>query len=231
MHFIEIRLGSLPTDAAIVEHLQTLLDADELRRAASFKNPVSKQRYIAVRGLLRRTLAEYLDRDAASLGFTTHAHGKPVLIGTPLHFNLSHSADKLAIAVSTVGEVGVDIEQIRPRPGLEEIARRCFSSQEFSVWQATPEPERQTLFYRLWTKKEAFVKAVGRGLALGLELCELDMTTGQSFLHIPAEYGEAADWQVQELVLEQDGFAGFCGAVVAVAGIGVGNPKIIAHIL
>jgi 4'-phosphopantetheinyl transferase len=220
MHFIEIHVGSLPVETAVLNHLHSLLDAGERQRAAAFKNVQAGQRYIAVRGLLRTTLVDYVDGDAASLRFTTNAHGKPELLGEALAFNLSHSADRLAIAVTSLAHIGVDIERVKPRPALAEVAARCFAAPELAAWQAVAAQQQLREFYRLWTKKEAFVKAVGRGLALGLEQCELDMATGQSFLHIPAEYGLAADWRVCELAL--DGFEAFCGAVVVAGGVGVG---------
>ncbi|MDD4914728.1 MAG: 4'-phosphopantetheinyl transferase superfamily protein [Methylococcales bacterium] len=217
MHFVDIRLSKLPADEKTIQQLAAFLDSEERLRAQDFKTLLLRDRYIAVRGMLRNTLGHYLAADPAGLRFNRNPHGKPELIGQPLHFNLSHSGDWLAIAVSDLARIGVDIERVRPRPGLEAIAERCFSRQEFAIWQSLPEPRRQQLFYQLWTKKEAFVKAVGRGLALGMEQCELDMPTGLEFASVPAECGAADDWQVRELSPDQALFPDLCGALVAPA--------------
>lgn len=214
MHFVDIHLGKLPTDEAKLQQFGSWLDTGELSRAAAFKNPLLRRRFIAVRGALRSTLADYLQADPASLRFTGNAHGKPALLDQPLFFNISHTGDHLAIAVADQPRIGVDIEQIRARSGLADIAQRCFSTQEFSHWQSLPENLRLTLFYRLWTKKEAFVKAVGRGLALGLEHCALEMPDAQSFASLPAAYGTATDWQVHELAVDENQHPKLCGALV-----------------
>lgn len=230
MHFVDIRLGRLPADEQTLQQLAACLDSEERLRAQAFATPLLRDRFLAVRGLLRHTLGHYLATDPAGLRFSRNPHGKPALLGEALHFNLSHSGDWLAIAVSDLESIGVDIERLRPRPGLAAIAARCFSRQEFAVWQSRPEPLRQQLFYRMWTKKEAFVKAVGRGLSLGLAQCELDMASGRVFTGVPPECGAAADWQIHELQAEQMPDAELCGALVTpaaalrlrIAGWGVG---------
>jgi 4'-phosphopantetheinyl transferase len=214
VHFVDIHLGKLPADEAKLHQFCNWLDAGERSRAAAFKNPLLHCRFVAVRGLLRCTLADYLQTDPASLRFTGNAHGKPALLDQPLFFNLSHTGDYLLIAVSDQPQIGVDIEQIRSRPGLADIAQRCFSTQELNHWQSLPENQRLALFYRLWTKKEAFVKAVGRGLALGLEHCALAIPDAHSFASLPAEYGTAADWQVHELAVDENQHPNLCGALV-----------------
>lgn len=169
-----------------------------------------RDRYIATRGLLRQTLAVYLPTDPASLSFAIGPYGKPELVGGGLHFNLSHSADTLLIAVANFADIGIDIEQIKSRSSLLELARRCFSGYELKAWQALPDDQQLESFYRVWTKKEAFVKAVGRGIALGVEQCEVDLQQGGKLLAVPAEYGVAGDWAINELPVDE----GACAALV-----------------
>ncbi len=93
---------------------------------------------------------------------------------------------------------------------MDGMARRCFAERELKIWQPLPEPQRQETFYRLWTKKEAFVKAIGRGIALGLHRCELEPQKDGQLIAIPEEYGVANDWKITEIPVIAD----FCAALV-----------------
>ena len=201
-NFVDVWQGRLPSDPETTACLLTMLSEPERQKAESFRIPVMRDRYIAVRALLRQTLAGYLQIPANSLVFKTGAHGKPYLACGSLHFNLSHTADRLMIAVADFADIGIDIEIIKPRSSLDSLAARCFSSRELHAWQQFQPEQRPAAFYRLWTKKEAFVKAVGRGIALGLEQCEVDLQPGGQLQAIPAECGVAADWLVTELSID-----------------------------
>ena len=213
MCFIDIRNGCLNADALLLQSFAEILDDQEREAAQLFRQPQARDRYIQVRAMLRITLAEYLSVKPTELQFTRTAYGKPYLKSHDLFFNLSHSADRLVIAVADHDCIGIDIEAVQPRHSLAELARRCFSETEFSVWRQFPAAIQQQSFYQLWTKKEAFVKAVGRGIALGLPQCELEMPEGRRFISVPPAYGPASTWQV----IEFSPAAGFCGAVVTSA--------------
>lgn len=209
-YFVDVWHGHLTPAPAAIQRLAGLLNEQERQKAGSFRLPAMRDRFIAARGLLRQTLAGYLRADPAGLQFDIGEYGKPGLACGSLHFNISHSADWLLIAVADFADIGVDIEEIKPRGSLDNLAERCFSEREFQGWRQLP-PERQLeTFYRLWTKKEAFVKAVGRGIALGIEQCEIELGKGGGLLAIPAEYGPAAGWKVSELPVD----AGTCAALV-----------------
>ena len=203
-NFVDVWYGQL-TDKP--SSLHPILSEEERQKAESFKLPVMRQRYIAVRTELRKTLATYLDVEPAQLSFQIGAHGKPHLADDSLHFNISHTADHLIIAVSNIANIGVDIEIIKPRTGIDNLAARCFSSAELCTWHELPTKRKLEAFYRVWTKKEAFVKAVGRGIALGLEYCEMDIHTGGQLQRIPSEFGQAADWRLIELPLGNEQMA------------------------
>lgn len=205
-YFVDIWRGRTDKREDSAELWQLLSDA-ERDKAEKLINAEVRARYISTRGLLRKVLAEYLARDPVCLQFGVGAHGKPFLPGQAIYFNLSHSQDSLLLAVSDLENVGVDVEAVKPRKGMLEIARRCFSDKEFAAWLKLSPPEQRVVFFRLWTVKEAFVKAVGRGLSAGLERCEVDMKGYGRFLAVPEEYGNADDWKVVELVCD-DGFSG-----------------------
>jgi 4'-phosphopantetheinyl transferase len=209
-YFVDVWHGRQALEAEDLERLTGMLNDSERQKAQAFKLPLMRDRYIAVRVLLRRTLACYLRTDPADLEFEIGEHGKPRLACGSLHFNLSHSGDSLIIAVADFPNIGVDIETIKPRTSLESIASRCFSDREFERWQPLPAAEQTETFYRLWTKKEPFVKAVGRGIALGLEQCEVEPEQGGNLLAVPAEFGPATAWKTTELAVD----AKTCAALV-----------------
>lgn len=197
--FVDVWQGDLQPAAETSVNLLDILSQAERQKAETFRIPVMRERYIGVRALLRQTLAGYLQTQPNNLAFKTSAHGKPYLACGSLHFNISHTADRLMIAVADFADIGIDIEAIKPRSSLDSLAARCFSSRELHDWQQLPLEHRSAAFYTLWTKKEAFVKAVGRGIALGLEQCEVQLQAGGQLNAIPTEFGVASDWRVTEL--------------------------------
>jgi 4'-phosphopantetheinyl transferase len=199
--FVDIWQGNLAEHAGRLHALMALLSDTELAKAQTLQTEQAKMHYIVSRGLLRTTLAGYLHCGPRELEFSIGEHGKPTLLGHDLAFNLSHSQDSLLLAVSNLQTVGVDVETIKPRKSLQGIAQRCFSAGEFKHWQQLPSAEQTGQFFRLWTIKEAFVKAVGRGIALGLDHCEVDIGSHRGFSAVPDEYGPAATWLVTELNL------------------------------
>lgn len=150
-------LDSIPLAA-----LADLLDDEERARAARFRFDQHRARFIVSHGVLRKILGRYLKADPAALRFRSSPRGKPYLDpACDLQFNLSHSSGLGIYAVTFGRRVGVDIERIEARPDLLEVARRFFTPEEFALL----EPNRSLeLFYRIWTRKEAWLKATGEGL-------------------------------------------------------------------
>lgn len=210
-HFVDVWSGRLTLETERLKSLADVMSDGERQKALAFRLPSMRERYVAARVLLRQTLAGYLQEDPASLQFETGEYGKPCLVCGSLYFNISHTGDFLLIAVADFPDIGIDIETIKPRGSIASLARRCFSDREFDRWLQLPAAAQLEVFYRLWTKKEAFVKAVGRGIALGLEHCEVELEAGGQLLAIPAEYGPADAWKATELTVDTV----TCAALVA----------------
>lgn len=201
--------GLLNKDTDIQAHWQ-LLDDDERGRALRFKTQQLQHRYIRAHGLLRRVLAQYSKRPPEMLRFKISEHGKPYLEDADgLCFNLSHTDDNLAIAVGAQCQLGVDIEQCKPRGSLASLVEKCFAPEEAQDWHQEAEEDKTRAFYRYWTRKEAFVKATGLGIAVGLNRCVLDPAKPGRFLSVPEECGPASSWQVFDIDLG----TGVCCAV------------------
>ncbi len=152
----------LPDCRAELESCRGLLTGEELERAAKFFKSEDAERFILCRGLLRRILGNLLDVDPATLSFERNGHGKPFLPDTDLEFNVSHSRDRLLIAVTSGRAIGVDIEFRRSGINMDAIADRWFAPAEREFFQALEKPEIG--FFDIWAKKEAYVKALGMGI-------------------------------------------------------------------
>ena len=158
-----------------------LLTAEEQSRAERFKIEQVRQQFVASRVQLRIVLANYLGLKPVEVPILYEASGKPVLhesCGRGLHFNVSHS-DRLAIyAVTRAGQVGVDVELQRDLPNAEMLVERFFSLRDRQIFQSLPEGERRAAFFRAWTRKEAVLKAVGKGVQ-SLDYCEVTFAPGE----------------------------------------------------
>lgn len=156
----------------------------------------------AAQAFLLRLLAQYLGHEVGGGDLTTGAHGKPLLTTGRLSFNLSHSGGAAAVALARGVEVGVDLESpARPR-SVARLARRYFCVSEAQALAALAPDEREAAFLRLWTAKESVLKALGRGLAFGLDRLEFDLTSAVPVLRrIAAEGGDVTLWHVATLPL------------------------------
>jgi len=181
------------------------LGPEDRTRAAAFTREPARRRFVIAHGLLRLLLGRYLGVSPHSLGFESGTHGKPRLAGTEpdrgLVFNVSHSGDCIAIALAHDARLGVDIEGCRPIKELGALAARCLGPSELTHWRGLPETQQLGTFFRLWTLKEAFCKAVGRGIGLGLRECVFDCAEIPArLLSWPSAAGEAnsGDWLFAE---------------------------------
>lgn len=191
-----------------VSHLQALKDtlaADECARAERFYFQEHRERFIAGRGLLRNILSRYLDREPGQLRFCYNSYGKPALIEETgvegLRFNLSHSHDMALYAVTRGREIGVDIERFRPDVEAEKLAERFFSPREATVLRTLPERLRTEGFFNCWTRKEAYIKAEGEGMAIPLSSFDVSLTPGEpaALLRSQKDPQEASRWSMQAL--------------------------------
>jgi 4'-phosphopantetheinyl transferase len=149
-----------------------LLSVEERERAKRFRFEDLQNRYIAAHGILRDILGRYLPDSKGALCFLTEDHGKPFLVvdgaASRLQFNLSHANRMAVYALAQARTIGVDIEAIHPIPELHSIAAAHFTSQERGLIESAPPAEKDLAFLTCWTRKEAYIKAVGRGLSIPL---------------------------------------------------------------
>jgi len=182
------------------------LSADEQAWAARFRFAQDRERFIAARGLLREILALYLDAAAQRLRFRYGAHGKPFLSAAEhndLRFNVSHSLDTMLVALAHAREVGVDIEHAPPDLAVEDIAETVLSAPEKRALSRLDGKAKRMAFLRFWTRKEAYIKADGRGVSLPLERIDVSVPTTRVAVLDGAtgEWRVRTDWTLQTLVI------------------------------
>jgi 4'-phosphopantetheinyl transferase len=160
-------------DETQIDALAKLLSRAEIERRDRLLRPHDRRDYTAAHGLLRVTLAAILDKAPEELTFASAKNGKPFLVPAngeaPPSFSLAHSRGLVACAIVPEGSVGIDVEPVDDSVDTAGIATRYFSADESAALQRYPAHERASRFCELWTLKEAFLKAVGTGLASRLD--------------------------------------------------------------
>jgi 4'-phosphopantetheinyl transferase len=199
---------TLLDDVQLAARLASLLAPEERARHERMAYESGRRQQLLARGMQRELLSRYEPSIApADWRFERGAGGRPRLApafaATGLNFNVAHTSGLVVIAVGRVSQIGVDVEASDKRVSLT-VARRYFSAREAAALDALPPEARPRRFLRLWTLKEAYLKAVGEGLAGGLERMTFTLgePAGITFEHV--DDPDAARWVFREF--EQDGF-------------------------
>lgn len=168
------------------------LAPDELARAERFHFERHKRRFLAARCGLRQALADATGRAPAALCFVPGPFGKPRLADAPdCNFNLSHSDDTALLAIGCSGELGVDVEVLRGIADAQALARMNYAADECAALAALPPAERDAGFLRLWTRKEACLKAIGTGLSVHPACFRAGVADGECSVRIVWPQGDA----------------------------------------
>jgi 4'-phosphopantetheinyl transferase len=202
VHVYRVRLTVTPERA---DRLRLSLSPTERERADRFRFQRDRSAWTVSRAALRWVLAQYTGVLSRDLSFREGQYGKPFLDpgcdGAWLQFSLSHS-DELALIALTAGhEVGVDVERIRPDVNVVALAHSVFSEREIARLITLLPDQQAEVFFNGWTRKEAFVKAVGEGLSFGLDRVEVSLAPGEptALLMVDREGYQAADWSMMAL--------------------------------
>lgn len=218
---VHVWRASLDLEEPSIQSLLRTLCVEEQQRAERFHFQKDCDRFIVARGLLRTLLSRYLDKKPSSLQFVYNQYGKPALSEAygrnPLCFNLSHSHGLALYAVTQNRNLGVDLEYIRTDFPWEEIAERFFSPKENAVLRTLPLDMKHEAFFTCWTRKEAYIKATGKGLSLPLDQFDVSLIPREPamLISIAGNQQAACHWSLQELITDP-------GYVAALAVEGTG---------
>jgi 4'-phosphopantetheinyl transferase len=217
---VHVWRAALDVEPAIVSRMYELLSADERARAERFCFQIDRRHFIVARARLRMILSRYTNIAPAEVRFSYSEHAKPMLANgseqdRKIKFNLAHSTGLALFAFTRAGEIGVDLELIRPEIAGDEIARRFFSAAEVACLERIPAPARQEAFFNCWTRKEAFVKAKEIGLFLALDQFDvnLDPREPAALLRTGWDADEASRWSLKAI----DVAPGYAGTVAVEA--------------
>jgi 4'-phosphopantetheinyl transferase len=196
---VDVWLESLIASDHLVDVFYELLSDPEKQRCQLITHARSRRQYVVARGQLRVLLGHYLQLAPELVRIDLGAQGKPQVEG--LEFNLSHSGDLVAYAFSSV-PLGIDVEQRRDLDGAA-LVKRFFTPLEWQEWQELPAADQERVFFQVWTIKEAYLKAIGTGLARSLSTIPVQLSPPWQLRQT------AADWQIEVLELP----TGYLGAV------------------
>ena len=194
---IHIYHTSLEISAEQLTDFAKILSGDEIERADKFKFEKHKRRYIAARSFLRNILSQYIHIPADKIIFAYTDKGKPYIPNSKIKFNLAHSHERAVYAVTLNDEIGIDIEHRRKIEDAMEIAKRFFSKDEIEALTKLEEQHISDAFLNCWTRKEAFIKAVGEGLSYPLADFSVSIDNDWAeILRIKKAPEEISEWQL-----------------------------------
>jgi 4'-phosphopantetheinyl transferase len=196
--------------------MEACLSADELQRARQCVFADDRAAYVVCRAILRKILGACLGVDPAQLAMERDRYDKPRLKGRNLSFNLSHSDGRAAIGVARHRRVGIDIEKLDPRRPVMRLAKRFFTHHEAEkIGELGTDDDRQRAFHTCWTRKEAYVKALGKGLLVPTASFEVGLLPGEPVQLLTRQGTHTVEWELRDF----DAGAGYAGAI-AIEGHG-----------
>jgi 4'-phosphopantetheinyl transferase len=196
LHAGEIHLWTVSNNSSnqFLEQCKFALTPSELERSTFFKFKAAQESYIISQGGLKLLLSSYLNIEPHQVKFGRHSKGKPYSMDDPsLFFNISNSGNRVVYAFSRAGEVGIDLELIRPLPDLNELIEKNFSKKEREYIHKNAD-ERLQRFFKFWTVKEAYLKAIGEGMRLTPDNLEFSIENGVFKLISVKGFYEQDDW-------------------------------------
>jgi 4'-phosphopantetheinyl transferase len=204
-HDVHLWRAFLGQSQTCIDQLILLLSADELSRAAKFHFETDRERFILCRGILRTILGRYLDIDPGRVKFGSGPYGKLYLVnefaGVPIQFNLSRTQHIALYAFTSGCMIGVDVEHVRPISNIEQIAALSFSDYENHTFSTIHQEQKQIAFFHGWTRKEAYIKAIGDGLFSPLRAFDVSLAPNEPsrILSINGSTEEALRWSIETL--------------------------------
>ena len=181
-----------------LDQLKSLLTKEEAAKMSFYEFEHTQHSYIATQAVLRVMLSLYLDIKPGEVKLGARSKGKPFLIhDRPIFFNLSNSDGLCVFAFSGDGEVGIDLERIREMSDIEQLIQKNLTNREKEYVLKDPDKKLRR-FFRFWTYKESYLKAIGEGMRLTPDNLEFSVEEGKIRLR-SVNYGyERTDWQLKE---------------------------------
>lgn len=197
---VDLWIVSLPIKPTLLASLEHFLNTKESENLKSFRNKILRDNAVASRGSLRFILSKYLGKSPNLIAIDTNKYGKPYIPDSNLKFNVSHSGKYILVALSKDIDLGIDIEQVTNDFAYSDIVDNFFTEGEKSSIYAQSSASEMA-FYRAWTRKEACLKAVGKGLSIDLQDIEVTCAANEPAKVIKFKNHDQ-DWQLLEIDIE-----------------------------
>ena len=203
---IVVWMAQVSTSREALVHLEAWLDPQDRQRAARFRLPEDRSRFILGRALLRKGVGHHLRRPPEEIELTYTQFGRPLLARDQgIQFSISHTHDWVALALTAGARVGIDLEYLRAMVDPIELAPRIFSDEDLEAFQALPADERAPAFFRAWTRKEAYLKARGEGIAEALRFVSVSFGSEETILlRDRREASVTGSWRLHDLPAPAD---------------------------
>jgi 4'-phosphopantetheinyl transferase len=199
---IHLIFSRLTAEKDFLDQLRQMLSPDEKERARLFRFDEHRNSFIVSRGLLRIILGKWIGAESLAIRFIYSSRGKPAVPNSHrVRFNLSHSGDFVVYALAMGQELGVDVELIRPVENMEDMAQHSFSAEECRELSTVPHDRRTKAFFDCWTRKEAFIKAIGHGLLYPLDRFQVTLLPDEpaGFVSINGRPGSETQWSLHDV--------------------------------
>jgi len=201
---IHVWRAALDPAVDVAADMARWLDAEERARAARFHQDRDRRRFVIAHAVLRLLLGGYCRCDPGALRFGLSPRGKPFLREptSDLRFNLSHSGELAIYGLTRGAEIGIDVEQHRTELAADRIADRHFAPAEVAALQNLPPHQQSEAFFRCWTRKEAFIKALGEGLSKPLDSFRVSLLpeAPAASVYVAGDPAATAKWSLHSLV-------------------------------
>jgi 4'-phosphopantetheinyl transferase len=205
MDLIDLWWENIDSQVGRISEFWDTLPADERKRAERFCSDRHRERFIVCRGRLREILSGYWDVLPKAIRFRKGTGGKPAIASDNpmIRFNLSHSGGYALFAIAYGREVGVDVEVLRPKPKAAALVERFFSTNEKAAFRKLEPHEEDAAFFAGWTRKEAFVKALGQGLRFPLDRFDVSLKPGDqdALIQVAGAPEEVGRWSLRDIDL------------------------------
>ena len=203
---VEVVVTRLDVGPDALRASAALLSQEERQRAGRFVFDRDRRRFTVARSCLRQLLAARLGGRSDAVELVYGDSGKPALArrvaGSDLRFSVSHCDDVAVYAFSMGREVGIDVEAVRVIPDADDIAARVFSHRELRAYRALDASAKPLAFFTCWTRKEAFIKALGDGLSYPLDRFDVSLAPGEParILRVDRTPGDRCGWTLHSFV-------------------------------
>lgn len=214
---VHLWLRRLDVSQAEVKSAFELLSVEERNRAERFKIERPRTEFVLTRATLRLLLGHYLGMDAKVVRFRYENRGKPFLEDRDdLYFNVSHTDGLSLLGFARSRNIGVDVERVKPDTEAEKLAERFFSERERQDLRQLQDDELRAAFFRVWTRKEAYIKATGDGLSLPLDQFDVSIAARErdALRATRPDAAEVERWTVSDVAVP----VGYSAAVAVAVG-------------